>query len=227
MFTCRACTRRCLQALIGDLPVRTTHSQLIIPQRQLYSSFASNATDSEGYNYQPITQYEDHSEQPTKSRTAKRQEWLDSRGERPVDKQPAPIDPRIDDKFIWKLKQLQDPLRLADYVRKLLSDDDFEKALLYVRSASKNVECVVSWNHLIEWQFSKGQLSPALKTYNEVCYIRQILWNYVDHLIADEKTSTVSRCANLHHHIQRLQRKPIYQTSFREGISNIYLNALS
>ncbi|KAF7865935.1 hypothetical protein EAF04_006099 [Stromatinia cepivora] len=167
MFTCRACTRRCLQALIGDSAIHTTHSQLIIPQRQLYRSFVSNATDSDSYTYRPISQDEGSFEE-TKSRTAKRQEWLDSRGQRPVDKKPAPVDPRIDDKFIWKLKQLQDPLQLANYVRKLLSEDDFEKALLYVRSASKNVECVVSWNHLIEWQFGKGQLNPAIKTYNEM-----------------------------------------------------------
>ncbi|KAG4026797.1 hypothetical protein MFRU_036g00300 [Monilinia fructicola] len=167
MFTCRACTKRCLQALIGDSVIHITHPQLIIPQRQLYRSFTSNATDSETHSYQPISQDEDASE-PTKSRTAKRQEWLDSRGQRPADKKPAPVDPRIDNKFIWKLKQLQDPLQLANYVRKLLSEDDFEKALLYVRSASKNVECVVSWNHLIEWQFSKGLLNPAIKTYNEM-----------------------------------------------------------
>ncbi|KAI9641347.1 hypothetical protein NHQ30_010149 [Ciborinia camelliae] len=167
MFTCRSCTRRCLQALIGDSAIQTTNPQLIIPQRQLYRSFASNATDSESFTYKPITQDEESSE-PTKSRSAQRQDWLDSRGQRPVDKKPAAIDPRIDDKFIWKLKQLQDPLQLANYIRKLLSDDDFEKALLYVRSASKNVECVVSWNHLIEWQFSKGLLNPAIKTFNEM-----------------------------------------------------------
>lgn len=173
MFTCRACTRRCLQALIGDSTIHSTNSQLIIPQRQLYRSFATNATDSDSHTYQPISQDEESSE-PAKTRTAKRQEWLDSRGQRPADKKPAAIDPRIDNKFIWKLKQLQDPLQLADYVRKLLSEDDFEKALLYVRSASKNVECVVSWNHLIEWQFSKGLLNPALKTFNEVCYFCHI-----------------------------------------------------
>ncbi|QSZ30028.1 hypothetical protein DSL72_004546 [Monilinia vaccinii-corymbosi] len=167
MFTCRACTKRCFQALMGDSATHITHPQLIIPQRQLYSSFTSNATDSGSYNYQPISQDEGSSE-PTKSRTVKRQEWLDSRGQRPADKKPAPTDPRIDDKFMWKLKQLQDPLQLANYVRYLLTEDDFEKALLYVRSASKNVECVVSWNHLIEWQFSKGLLNPAFKTFNEM-----------------------------------------------------------
>ncbi|ESZ92967.1 hypothetical protein SBOR_6633 [Sclerotinia borealis F-4128] len=143
------------------------YMQSMHKERQLYRSFASNATDSGNQSYQPIS-LDEESLEPTKSKGVKRQEWLDSRGQRPADKKPAPIDPNIDDKFIWKLKQLQDPLQLASYVRKLLSDDDFEKALLYVRAASKNVECVVSWNHLIEWQFSKDQLTPALKTYNEM-----------------------------------------------------------
>lgn len=168
MFTCRACTRRCLQALIGDSSIHATPSQLILPQRQLYRSFNTVATEADAYNYLPPVAQDEGPSNAIGSRTEKRQEWLDSRGQRPADKPAAPIDPRIDNKFIWMLKQLQDPLQLANYVRKLLSDDDFEKALLYVRSASKNVECVVSWNHLIEWQFSRGRLPLALKTYNEV-----------------------------------------------------------
>jgi hypothetical protein len=169
MFTCRVCTRSCLRAVVGDSVAQTTRSQLSIPQRQLSRSFTSNATGSDSYNYQPIPQDEVPPDS-TKRGTSTRQEWLDSRGQTPLHKKPAPLDPRIDDKFIWKLKQLQDPLKLASFVRKTLEEEDFEKALLYVRSASKNVQCVVSWNHLIEWQFSKGLLNPAIKTYNEVCY---------------------------------------------------------
>lgn len=67
-----------------------------------------------------------------------------------------------------QLKLLKDPLRLADHVRKCLKDDEFESTLQLVRAASKDVQCIVSWNHLIDWQLSKGKMAAAFKTYNEV-----------------------------------------------------------
>lgn len=64
---------------------------------------------------------------------------------------------------------MKDPLQLADFVRKTLRKDDFENAETLVRVASKDVQCTVSWNHLIDWQLSKGRMNAAIKTYNEVC----------------------------------------------------------
>ena len=61
-----------------------------------------------------------------------------------------------------------DPLKLAEYIRKALKGDDFDTALAVVRAASKRLACTVSWNHLIDWQMSKGKMNAALKTYNEV-----------------------------------------------------------
>jgi len=66
------------------------------------------------------------------------------------------------------LKLLKDPLKLAEHVRKCLKDDDFDTTLATVRAASKNVQCTVSWNHLIDWQLSRGKMNAAIKTYNEV-----------------------------------------------------------
>ena len=67
-----------------------------------------------------------------------------------------------------QLKYLKDPLKLAEHVRATLREDDFESAMAIVRAASKDTECIVSWNHLIDWQLSKGRMNGAMKTYNEV-----------------------------------------------------------
>jgi hypothetical protein len=61
-----------------------------------------------------------------------------------------------------------DPLKLAEYTRKALRGDDFETAIAVVRAASKSLSCTVSWNHLIDWQMTKGKMNAALKTFNEV-----------------------------------------------------------
>lgn len=67
-----------------------------------------------------------------------------------------------------ELRWLKDPVRLADHTVKLLRQDDFPKALEIVRLASKDVECTVSWNHLIDYEMSKARVSTAVKLYNEV-----------------------------------------------------------
>ncbi|KAL1635352.1 hypothetical protein SLS56_001775 [Neofusicoccum ribis] len=61
-----------------------------------------------------------------------------------------------------------DPLKLADTVKKRLSNGDDTKTLELVRFASKFMECVVSWNHLIDHYMALGRPSQALKLYNEM-----------------------------------------------------------
>ena len=66
-----------------------------------------------------------------------------------------------------ELRWLKDPLKLADHTVSLLREDDVEKALEIVRLASKDVQCTVSWNHLIDYEMSKARVNNALKLYNE------------------------------------------------------------
>ena len=66
-----------------------------------------------------------------------------------------------------ELRWLKDPLKLADYTVNLLRQDHLEKALDVVRLASKDVECTVSWNHLIDYEMSKARVADALKLFNE------------------------------------------------------------
>ncbi|KAM3073567.1 hypothetical protein ACMFMG_004543 [Clarireedia jacksonii] len=172
MFSCRACTKRCIQALIGDSAISYLPSQASLIRPHAHRLFTSTATnqaivENDETNYRPLDQEEGNS-QSRVTGSSERQQWLKSRGVTPADKKPAKPDPREDAHFFKKVKQLQDPLNLAQFVRSKLKNDDFETALLYVRAASKNVQCVVSWNHLIEWQLSKGKMNAAIKTYNEM-----------------------------------------------------------
>ena len=67
-----------------------------------------------------------------------------------------------------ELRHLRDPLQLADHVRDMLRNKNEKKALELVRAASKDVDCTVAWNHLMDYGMSKGMVNPALKYYNEV-----------------------------------------------------------
>ncbi|KAL8922637.1 MAG: hypothetical protein Q9172_003511 [Xanthocarpia lactea] len=67
-----------------------------------------------------------------------------------------------------ELIYLQDPLKLAENTIALLRNDDNEKALDLVRLASKQIPCTVSWNHLVDYEMSKGRIQKAVKTYNEM-----------------------------------------------------------
>ena len=76
-----------------------------------------------------------------------------------------------------EVRWLKDPVKLADHTVKLLREDDPEKAVAIVRHASKDVECTVSWNLLIDYEMSKARVANALKLYHDVssclvpCYL--------------------------------------------------------
>lgn len=63
-----------------------------------------------------------------------------------------------------------DPLKIAHTIKNMLFKDDFDEAMEVVRRASSQLpeQCIVSWNHIIDWQMSKHRISDAVKTYNEV-----------------------------------------------------------
>ncbi|KAL9096539.1 MAG: hypothetical protein Q9163_006433, partial [Psora crenata] len=70
-----------------------------------------------------------------------------------------------------ELYWVRDPLKLADKVLNLLKRDsreDYNKALALVRQASKSMPCTVSWNHLVDYNMSKGRVKGAVGVYNEM-----------------------------------------------------------
>ena len=183
MLTCRACRTRCLQTLIGDCLSPLKSSIAADQSRQtIRRNFASVSTHKESReadsqhigtspsNYHPLVagvthKYDGPNGQVPISRN--RKQWLESRGVRPVRK--SQLESKPDFVIEKHLSYLKDPLKLAEFVRKSLRDDDFEGAEAIVRAASKDVLCTVSWNHLIDWQLNKGKMNAAIKTFNEVC----------------------------------------------------------
>ena len=67
-----------------------------------------------------------------------------------------------------ELRYLNDPLKLAKNTLDLVRNDEYLKALDLVRLASRNMPCIVSWNHIIDYFMSKSKVAAAVKTYNEV-----------------------------------------------------------
>jgi hypothetical protein len=68
-----------------------------------------------------------------------------------------------------ELKYADDPLALAKFVDQRLSQGYEKESLDLVRLATKDgINCVVSWNHLMNNEFKKGRIQGAYKLYNEV-----------------------------------------------------------
>lgn len=68
-----------------------------------------------------------------------------------------------------ELQHLNDPMELANFVKQQLGKEKDEEMLQLVRIASRTMQCIVGWNHLIKHTLDKGKVSQALKVYNEVC----------------------------------------------------------
>ncbi len=171
MLTCHTCMRRCLQIIVRDLPhVSIFSERTFAPSITGTISFARNfrspAPNEKHRIRAPIGSFCIAQKDGDNSKSNSRQEWIESRGVRPVSKRKPLLDE--DRELAKQLRYLKDPLKLADYVRKTLLRDDFETAQKVVRAASKDVQCVVSWNHLVDWQLNKGSMNAAIKTYNEV-----------------------------------------------------------
>jgi hypothetical protein len=66
-------------------------------------------------------------------------------------------------------------MKLADFVRDKLKQEKQKEMLDLVRLASKQMLCTVAWNHLVDDRLARGQVSTALKIYNEVA-IDRLIW---------------------------------------------------
>ena len=80
-----------------------------------------------------------------------------------------------------ELRFLRDPLKLADNTVSLLKIGQHEKAGQLVRMASKSMACTVSWNHMMDYEMSKGRVSRAMTLYNDVHTLSQSCsWSYIN-----------------------------------------------
>lgn len=149
MFVCRACARRASTSVVRQVP-NADGRLAALPRQFATSSFLRQGHDQED----GFAQFE-----------------------AAVERQKTPGDRQADKKKTFDKakramkKELQfttDPYHIADNVVKKLQDNDLDKALLLIREASKGKQCVVSWNHCIEYQFKNNKLHAAIKLFNEV-----------------------------------------------------------
>ena len=70
----------------------------------------------------------------------------------------------IQQELVW----LRDPLKLSDRVESLLDKQQFQKALLLVREAGREMETVPCWNRLINYEMNNGGVNTAFKLYQEM-----------------------------------------------------------
>jgi hypothetical protein len=186
--------RRCLRTVIEELPYLSTSS------RPTPTPSVTGRVYFRRYYSSPVLK----EKQKTRGREGSfgnvrrdgdtfkpnsRREWIESRGVRPAWRKKTLFDE--DQEVSKQLRYLKDPLRLAEYVRKILLKDDFETAQKVVRAASKDVQCIVSWNHLVDWQLNKGSMNAAIKTFNEVLHSISRRWPSTDIDPLDEEARTV------------------------------------
>lgn len=85
---------------------------------------------------------------------------------------PKDFSPFSKEELERELKWVQDPLKLAHktktYLVKKNDESEFQKAVALVRHASRKMPCIVSWNHLINHRMNQGNVSSALRLYNDV-----------------------------------------------------------
>lgn len=164
MLYCGACVPSCMRAVFSHIyntQLRLTYNaphrftRRVTPQskwlRRGYAAEASLARDMPGTGPALIPQIRTH--------------MVD----RPANR-PSKVESYKKSNLQLELRWLKDPVKLADHTVKLLREDDLTKAIELVRLASKDVECTVSWNHLIDYEMSKARVAAAVKLFNEASY---------------------------------------------------------
>lgn len=190
MLNCRACLWRCIEAL--DAPATSTHrlrrnvNPIFLPsqQRRLLSTDEGAVRKmpwKPRYQSEVDRVYRDGDEPWKKSAVAATQK----KRQQAALRQPAPKvydtpnlaklgarDRTMSDRD-WEnrkreLRHLQDPLELANFVKRELRKDKMTEMVQLVRMASHSMQCIVSWNHIIDHYLAKERIGEALKLYNEV-----------------------------------------------------------
>lgn len=208
MFVCRACARRASTSVLRQLPNADVR-RAAIPRQFATSSFLRQGQDQED----GFAQFEAAVEKQNNP------------GDRDIDKKKELERARRAMKK--ELQYTTDPYHIADNVAKKLKENDFDKALLLTREASKDKQCVVSWNHCIEYQFKNHKLHAALKLFNEVGGLSTKARSYNNSLFletdrtADEKASPATKRANIHHYLQGLRRFPASKACRRRGLEDL------
>ena len=155
MLRCNACIRKCIRVVLADVLGISQPLTKIYPLQPPWSSsrrcYASNAPEVQDKfakgRHALLPHYTHHKQKAVIQSLAFNETDLQQ-----------------------ELRYLRDPVKLADHVLMLLRQDEFLKAHELVNISSRNVPCVVSWNHLIDYEISKGQIRKAISLYNDVYF---------------------------------------------------------
>jgi hypothetical protein len=191
MLNCRACLWRCIEAL--DAPATNIHrlrrnvNPVFLPaQSRRIQSSARNVvrkTEARPRQLSEVEQLARKGEDPWKNSAVAANQKRRERAALRVPSGPkfyetpnlAKLgyrDPSISERD-WNLRKrelryLQDPLELATFVKKELWKGKSTEMLQLVRMASHSMQCIVSWNHIIDYFLVKERVNDALKVYNDV-----------------------------------------------------------
>lgn len=143
LVNCAACLRRAMQASSRSRPLASILP--VLPQTSRH--YASVATPSIERTDAP----QNLVLEPVDSDVSKKKDF--ERLQRIVKKE---------------LQHMDDPWKIAQYVERALASDRFDEALLLTKTAGKDRQVVVAWNHLINYLLGKQQLKNAIKLYNDV-----------------------------------------------------------
>lgn len=193
MFTCRSCLQRHVRALLGDsVYQRVELRNTIVLHHASRAPGRSYSTTSRLHRNSLITGEGSKYEQSRPQSGAHKMQTT----QHPIQKN-------------WTSQR--DPLVFASDVLDLLREDKFTEAHKAVQDASKYFRCTVSWNHLMNWQLSRGKVNGAIKSYNEVCSplrILPIMRRKFIHDITDEETWTKAGFAYVYNPPKRYGRIP-------------------
>ncbi|KAL7929984.1 hypothetical protein V8C35DRAFT_314318 [Trichoderma chlorosporum] len=149
LIGCAACLRRAVQASSRNRPlaeasIRASGILPALPQTRHYASVASPSTERTDAPRSLVLE-------PVDSEGSKKKNF--ERLQRIVKKE---------------LQHMDDPWKIAQYVENALAKDRFDEALLLTKTAGKDRQLVVAWNHLINYLLGKQQLKDAIKLYNDM-----------------------------------------------------------
>ncbi|KUJ19944.1 uncharacterized protein LY89DRAFT_779820 [Mollisia scopiformis] len=188
MLTCYGCMRHCLQAIIGNAAVISNSSnRRLAAGSGIYGPFVQSFTTVTAGSRRPKSSSNDDF-QPPQIKTAQKSKpeprikpellpWQikaqkrGNKGKRQSERllrKESPGRDITDREMSLHLKYLRDPIKLAEFVRDTLRHDNYDLAQKVVNEASSRTSCTVSWNHIIEWQLSRGRMNAAIKCYNEM-----------------------------------------------------------
>ncbi|KAF2263730.1 pentatricopeptide repeat protein-like protein [Lojkania enalia] len=188
MLNCRACLWRCIQALeASHTNVQSLHHNAA--PSLLFRNFMQTSTPTlrDGSQLSELSKaddaYRSGSEKwresaqfaglkkkefkaLTRNNIASRQTSVDA------SRKLGQCDPTVSAKD-WnqrkkELQYLTDPLELANFVKRQLRKDKVMEMLQLVRMASHSMQCIVSWNHIIDHLLYKEKVAQALKVYNDM-----------------------------------------------------------